>query len=188
MRKAIVILSMGLLVGMALAQDKKDQTKKTTVRSGDKSATVSTVSSAAQKRVKGVKKTSKKKNRKVMKSGKSNMQGKMMFIDENGDGINDLMQDDDGDGIPNYKDPDWKCPGCSQKENRMEREQQHRQHAHMNGPCPHEGGSKQMQERHNQHEQHRDQHQRHENNHRHHDNNKGNRGNGNGNNHSGGSH
>jgi len=34
----------------------------------------------------------------------------MGFIDANGDGINDLIQDSDGDGVPNRKDPDWTRP------------------------------------------------------------------------------
>ena len=29
------------------------------------------------------------------------------FVDENGDGINDLARDHDGDGVPNGQDPDW---------------------------------------------------------------------------------
>jgi hypothetical protein len=33
------------------------------------------------------------------------------FIDENGDGINDLARDSDNDGIPNCLDPDWVRPG-----------------------------------------------------------------------------
>jgi len=33
-----------------------------------------------------------------------------MFVDENGDGINDLNRDHDNDGIPNCQDPDWKRP------------------------------------------------------------------------------
>lgn len=32
------------------------------------------------------------------------------FIDENGDGFNDLAPDHDGDGIPNGLDPDWVRP------------------------------------------------------------------------------
>jgi hypothetical protein len=32
------------------------------------------------------------------------------FIDENGDGINDLARDADNDGIPNCVDPDWVRP------------------------------------------------------------------------------
>lgn len=36
--------------------------------------------------------------------------GVCQFIDENGDGINDNFRDADGDGIPNYLDPDWVKP------------------------------------------------------------------------------
>ncbi len=36
--------------------------------------------------------------------------GVCRFIDENGDGFNDLAPDDDGDGIPNGMDPDWQPP------------------------------------------------------------------------------
>ncbi len=32
------------------------------------------------------------------------------FVDENGDGINDLFRDHDGDGIPNCQDSDWTKP------------------------------------------------------------------------------
>jgi len=32
------------------------------------------------------------------------------FIDEDGDGINDLARDADNDGIPNCMDPDWTRP------------------------------------------------------------------------------
>ena len=32
------------------------------------------------------------------------------FIDEDGDGINDLARDADNDGIPNCLDPDWTRP------------------------------------------------------------------------------
>lgn len=35
---------------------------------------------------------------------------RLRFIDENGDGINDLIRDYDGDGIPNCQDPDWVPP------------------------------------------------------------------------------
>ncbi len=32
------------------------------------------------------------------------------FIDQNGDGINDLSRDADNDGVPNCQDPDWVAP------------------------------------------------------------------------------
>lgn len=35
---------------------------------------------------------------------------RIAFVDENGDGINDLARDADGDGIPNGQDPDWVKP------------------------------------------------------------------------------
>ncbi len=35
---------------------------------------------------------------------------RIAFVDENGDGINDLARDADGDGIPNGQDPDWTRP------------------------------------------------------------------------------
>jgi hypothetical protein len=35
---------------------------------------------------------------------------RIAFIDENGDGINDLAKDHDGDGVPNGQDPDWARP------------------------------------------------------------------------------
>jgi hypothetical protein len=34
-----------------------------------------------------------------------------MFMDQNGDGINDFQRDHDNDGIPNCQDPDWTRPG-----------------------------------------------------------------------------
>jgi hypothetical protein len=33
-----------------------------------------------------------------------------MFMDQNGDGINDFQRDHDNDGIPNCQDPDWTRP------------------------------------------------------------------------------
>jgi hypothetical protein len=33
-----------------------------------------------------------------------------MFVDQNGDGINDMLRDHDNDGIPNCQDADWTRP------------------------------------------------------------------------------
>ena len=87
-----------------------------------------------------------------------------MFIDEDGDGINDLMRDDDGDGIPNCQDPDWTCPGDCQK---MEQKHQHRYtHQHeekmTTRNCPHSSGTPEQQEVHRG-----DSETRHDNTHRH---------------------
>jgi cytoskeletal protein RodZ len=38
------------------------------------------------------------------------LRNRIAFIDEDGDGINDLAKDSDGDGIPNCQDPDWVRP------------------------------------------------------------------------------
>lgn len=38
------------------------------------------------------------------------MQNRLMFMDENGDGICDSFRDHDNDGIPNGQDPDWMKP------------------------------------------------------------------------------
>jgi len=43
-------------------------------------------------------------------AGTGNGAGQCLFIDENGDGINDNFRDHDGDGIPNYLDEDWTRP------------------------------------------------------------------------------
>ncbi len=43
--------------------------------------------------------------------GNGNGTGECQFIDEDGDGFNDLAPDADGDGIPNGQDPDYVKPG-----------------------------------------------------------------------------
>jgi len=47
---------------------------------------------------------------KVQTKSEFRHRNKASFIDENGDGINDLAKDADGDGIPNGQDPDWAKP------------------------------------------------------------------------------
>ncbi|MGQ9673255.1 MAG: hypothetical protein ACUVV5_08980 [Candidatus Aminicenantales bacterium] len=46
----------------------------------------------------------------VQTKTKAEVQTRMMFMDQNGDGINDVYRDHDDDGIPNCQDPDWKRP------------------------------------------------------------------------------
>ena len=43
-------------------------------------------------------------------AGSDAPQARILFVDENGDGICDFMRDHDGDGIPNRQDPDWDRP------------------------------------------------------------------------------
>jgi hypothetical protein len=38
------------------------------------------------------------------------VQTRVLFVDENGDGICDFARDHDNDGIPNCQDPDWERP------------------------------------------------------------------------------
>ena len=40
----------------------------------------------------------------------SKLRVRTLFMDQNGDGINDFMRDHDSDGIPNGQDPDWNRP------------------------------------------------------------------------------
>jgi hypothetical protein len=50
-------------------------------------------------------------NRKMLRnSTQTRAQFQTRFVDENGDGINDLFRDHDNDGIPNCQDPDWTRP------------------------------------------------------------------------------
>lgn len=37
-------------------------------------------------------------------------QARILFVDQNGDGICDFARDHDNDGIPNCQDPDWSRP------------------------------------------------------------------------------
>ncbi len=98
-----------------------------------------------------------------------NRQRHRNFIDEDGDGINDLLQDADGDGIPNGKDPDWMCPNCGSRVQTHVRERDHHQNRQgmTHHECPHSGGSKKHQEKYRKNDRspHRD--KKHDNGHRH---------------------
>jgi hypothetical protein len=46
----------------------------------------------------------------VQTKAKERVRTRLMFVDENCDGINDFARDHDNDGIPNCQDPDWTAP------------------------------------------------------------------------------
>lgn len=51
-----------------------------------------------------------KKRTEVRSRAEVRSQYRVRFVDENGDGINDLFRDLDGDGVPNCQDPDYVPP------------------------------------------------------------------------------
>jgi hypothetical protein len=57
-----------------------------------------------------LKATGETQQNKVQAKSEFRLRNKIAFVDENGDGINDLAKDADGDGIPNCQDPDWTRP------------------------------------------------------------------------------
>jgi hypothetical protein len=58
----------------------------------------------------GLKAAGETQQNKVQAKPEFRHRNRIAFIDENGDGINDLARDADGDGIPNGQDPDWTRP------------------------------------------------------------------------------
>ena len=91
--KKITALAVGLLVlgfAFAAAQDKTQTQEKAQVMTQTKAQTKTAV--------------------KTQTKSEFRHRNRIAFIDENGDGINDLARDADGDGIPNGQDPDWVKP------------------------------------------------------------------------------
>lgn len=97
--KKIVALAVGLLVlsfAFAAAQD-QTQTK-------------SQEKAQIKAQLKDQNKAEVKAQNKVQTKSEFRHRNRIAFVDENGDGINDLAKDADGDGIPNGQDPDWVKP------------------------------------------------------------------------------
>jgi hypothetical protein len=89
MRKTVSLLGSLLILstGIALAQEQKEQSK-AQVRKEERNVVQNEVQKKVEQRVRT----------------------RRMFVDENGDGINDFARDHDNDGIPNCQDPDWTPP------------------------------------------------------------------------------
>ena len=97
--KKVFALAVGiLLVGFAFAAAQEETQEQTKAQAQVK----------AQKKIQ-TKAEVKAQNKVQTKSAYQHRFG-TVFIDENGDGINDAARDADGDGIPNGQDADWTRP------------------------------------------------------------------------------
>ena len=92
MRKAMAIIGVALLLGVGIGFAQETE----------KSQTRSEIQKQIQTRNEDAKGTLTRTNTRT--------RNRIMFVDENGDGVNDLARDHDGDGIPNGQDPDWAAP------------------------------------------------------------------------------
>ena len=93
MRKTLAFIGMVIILGagLALAQE-ADQSK-------------------ARKEIRKQAEIQKEDGQGTLTRTKTRIRNRIRFLDENGDGINDLLfRDHDGDGIPNGQDPDWEKP------------------------------------------------------------------------------
>lgn len=91
--KKMLALTVGLLIlgfAFATAQERDQTQEKAQVQTQMKAQT--------------------KTQAKVQAKSEFRLRNMAAFVDENGDGINDLARDADGDGIPNCQDPDWTRP------------------------------------------------------------------------------
>ncbi len=97
--KKITALAIGLLVlGFAFAAAQ------------DKAQTQTQEKSQVKTQLEAQTKVQAKTQTKAQTKSEFRLRNGVGFIDENGDGINDLAKDADGDGIPNCQDPDWARP------------------------------------------------------------------------------
>ncbi len=89
MRRTVAFIGLLLILGLGFvfAQEQQEQSK-------------------AQVR----KEERKEVHAEVQTQPKTRVRNRLMFVDENGDGISDFARDHDNDGIPNCQDPDWAPP------------------------------------------------------------------------------
>jgi len=95
MKKMLALTVCFLILGFAFAAAQ------------DQTATKSQEKAQAQT---GLKAKGETQQNKVQAKPEFRHRNRIAFVDENGDGINDLARDHDGDGVPNGQDPDWKRP------------------------------------------------------------------------------
>ncbi len=98
MRKALILMVVLLVAGLLFAATDKD--KKQSVIQNQRTAMVSTQTANA------VQATTTASQQQLRTQVRDRERLRVAFIDEDDDGINDLMRDDDGDGIPSCQDPD----------------------------------------------------------------------------------
>lgn len=89
MRKTVSLIGSLLILGsgFVFAQEQQEQSK-VQVRKEEQKVVQNQVQTKVEERVRT----------------------RLMFVDENGDGISDFARDHDNDGIPNCQDPDWTTP------------------------------------------------------------------------------
>lgn len=73
-------------------------------------AVVGTGTASAQTPAQAKKRAEVRKRTEVQDKSQYRNAYRYRFVDEDGDGINDLFRDHDGDGIPNCQDTDWAPP------------------------------------------------------------------------------
>jgi len=102
MKKTLALTVGILLIGLAFAVAQEQTQEKAQVKAQNKVQTKAEIKTQEKAQVKA-------QNKVQTKAAYQNRFG-TLFIDENGDGINDAARDADGDGIPNCQDPDWTKP------------------------------------------------------------------------------
>jgi hypothetical protein len=95
MKKMIALMAGLLILGMAVAAAQE----KTQAQAQEKGQVKT-----------GLQAQGETEQNQVQAKSEFRLRNKTAFVDENGDGINDLAKDADGDGIPNCQDPDWTRP------------------------------------------------------------------------------
>ncbi len=150
MRKVMTLLMVFALAGFVLVSQEEKRQKTNQIRNFYSKGEVVKVQEKERNQLRVKEQTQEKVG--LEKKLRERTRQQVGFIDEDGDGINDLMQDHDNDGIPNCQDPDWTCPGdCTQQK---EKHQFRDRHMERRGEkmemrnCPHSSGTPEQQRQH----------------------------------------